>query len=59
MLNGMSLGFPESSVSTAWLAFKGNVGESEILVNATVFSWVMPRTRDFNLKTATGSGNMS
>lgn len=40
----MGLGFPESSVRTAWLASKGSVGESGILVNVPVFSWVTPRT---------------
>lgn len=46
MLSGIGLDFPESSMRAAGLAFKGNVGKIEILVNVTAISCVMPRTMD-------------
>lgn len=55
----MGVDFPESSVRATGLAFEGNVHKTEILMNVTVISCVVPRTVDPDLKTVAGSGVVS
>lgn len=52
----MGVYFPESSVRAAGLVFEGNVHKTEILMNVTFISCVVPRTMDSDMNIVTGSG---